>query len=198
MSYKGLKQAANAAGVDRSTIYRAIKSGKISAIKDEFGAFDIDPAELHRVFPPVSSDEFHNREKKQNDTGNLSSENSVLLNTVEHLRELMRQIESERDDLRKRLDKTEEERREDKNKFTALLLIHQQPAEQIESERAERERLLKVIEEQAGSYKQLTQKPAEPIKNNATLVAWVLGVVFLVATIGGALWVWFQNHAALV
>jgi hypothetical protein len=47
-------QAAKAVGVATATITRSLKSGKISGQKDESGAWVIDPAELHRVFPPVS------------------------------------------------------------------------------------------------------------------------------------------------
>lgn len=43
-------QAAQAAGVSTATITRAIKSGKISAVKDQAGAWQIEPVELHRVF----------------------------------------------------------------------------------------------------------------------------------------------------
>lgn len=44
-------QAAKAAGVSTATITRAIKRGKVSALKDDNGSWQIDPAELHRVFP---------------------------------------------------------------------------------------------------------------------------------------------------
>lgn len=43
-------QAAQATGKNIATITRAIKSGKISAQKDASGAWQIDAAELHRVF----------------------------------------------------------------------------------------------------------------------------------------------------
>lgn len=43
-------QAAQAAGISTPTITRAIKSGKISATKDHTGAWQIEPAELHRVY----------------------------------------------------------------------------------------------------------------------------------------------------
>ena len=48
-----LTEAATATGLSRSTIFRAIKSGRISAARIE-GNFSIEPVELHRVFPPVS------------------------------------------------------------------------------------------------------------------------------------------------
>jgi hypothetical protein len=49
-----LATAAAATGLNRSTILRAIKSGKISATKSELGEWSIEPAELHRVYPPVA------------------------------------------------------------------------------------------------------------------------------------------------
>lgn len=44
-------QAAELTGKNVATITRAIKSGKISAAKDQSGAWKIDGAELSRVFP---------------------------------------------------------------------------------------------------------------------------------------------------
>jgi hypothetical protein len=49
-----LAAAATATGLTRTTILRAIKDGKIFAFKDELGEWRVEPAELHRVFPPVS------------------------------------------------------------------------------------------------------------------------------------------------
>lgn len=46
-----LGEAAKATGKSKSTISKAIKSGRISAKKGETGAFAIDPSELHRVYP---------------------------------------------------------------------------------------------------------------------------------------------------
>jgi hypothetical protein len=54
MTY-GLSSAATAGGINKSTVLRAIKSGKISASKDEFGNWVIDPAEFHRVYPVVQT-----------------------------------------------------------------------------------------------------------------------------------------------
>jgi hypothetical protein len=49
-----LGTAAKATGLNKSTVLRAIKSGKVSAAKNEHGEWQIDPAELHRVYPPVT------------------------------------------------------------------------------------------------------------------------------------------------
>jgi hypothetical protein len=51
-----LQSAATACGVNRSTILRAIKSGRISATKDELGAWALEPVEVHRVYPLVAVD----------------------------------------------------------------------------------------------------------------------------------------------
>jgi hypothetical protein len=53
MSYT-LAAAAAACGVNKSTILRAIKAGKVSASKDEHGEWHLDPAECHRVYPPAA------------------------------------------------------------------------------------------------------------------------------------------------
>jgi excisionase family DNA binding protein len=49
-----LGTAAKATGVSKSTVYRAVKSGKLSASRNIDGEYEIDPAELHRVYEPVS------------------------------------------------------------------------------------------------------------------------------------------------
>src|SRR3954471_20808610 len=49
-----LKQAADATGRTKPTLLRAIQTGKTSAKKNELGEWEIDPAELHRVYPPVA------------------------------------------------------------------------------------------------------------------------------------------------
>lgn len=51
-----LAEAAQACGVNRSTILRALKRGAISGTRDEStGAWSVEPAELHRVFRPAST-----------------------------------------------------------------------------------------------------------------------------------------------
>ena len=40
--------------MNKTTILRAIKSGKITATKGERGEWHIEPAELHRVYPPIA------------------------------------------------------------------------------------------------------------------------------------------------
>jgi excisionase family DNA binding protein len=54
MTTFSLREAAEQAGASKSTIFRAIKAGRLSATRDDDGNFAIDPAELFRVYPPRS------------------------------------------------------------------------------------------------------------------------------------------------
>src|SRR5687767_12935696 len=51
MSGLSLREAAKEAGVSKSTILRAVKSGRLSAARTDDGGYAIDPAELFRVYP---------------------------------------------------------------------------------------------------------------------------------------------------
>ena len=51
-----LSEAARESGQSKSTIWRAVSSGRLPATRTYTGDYQIDPAELHRVFPPRASD----------------------------------------------------------------------------------------------------------------------------------------------
>ena len=40
--------------MNKSTVFRAIKAGKVSATRNEHDQWLIEPAELHRVYPPAT------------------------------------------------------------------------------------------------------------------------------------------------
>ena len=63
-----LGQAAKAVGMSKTSILRSIKTGRISAGRDELGQWAIEPCELHRVYPPLTED---------TDTGNGTGERAV-------------------------------------------------------------------------------------------------------------------------
>lgn len=50
-----LAEAAAACGLNKSTILRAVKNGRISGTKDDLGVWHVEAAELHRIFPPAAS-----------------------------------------------------------------------------------------------------------------------------------------------
>jgi hypothetical protein len=47
--------AAAAVGRNKTAILRAIKTKRISVARDANGEVQIDPAELHRIYPPLRS-----------------------------------------------------------------------------------------------------------------------------------------------
>jgi len=51
----GAKEAATQVGMSKTGIIKAIQTGKLSASKDIHGAWEIEPVELFRVYPPVST-----------------------------------------------------------------------------------------------------------------------------------------------
>lgn len=60
MAILTLTQAARAVGVARSTIYRAIRSGRLSATNQPDGSRGVDTAELMRVYGPLQGDMVRN------------------------------------------------------------------------------------------------------------------------------------------
>ena len=117
MSYT-LGEAAKATGKSKAALSRAIKLHKISATKKDDGSFQIDPAELHRVYPPVQAEQ-------------VAQQFPVNTAATAEIRELRAKLEAaaERiadkdaviDDLRQRLDTEGEERRKVQAQLTALL-----------------------------------------------------------------------------
>ena len=117
-----LKQAATATGKSKPTILRAIQTGKISAEKDEQGEWQIEPAELHRVYQPVP-ERNGSDEPECNDTQQADSpiEAALLRAEVQQMRERFASIDIDRErerheasetiaDLRRRLDQSETSR----------------------------------------------------------------------------------------
>ena len=47
-----LSEAAKESGLSKSAVWRAVNSGRLPASRTFVGDYRIDPAELHRVFPP--------------------------------------------------------------------------------------------------------------------------------------------------
>lgn len=102
-----LGTAAKATGKAKSTILRAIKSGVISAHKADDGSYEIDPSELHRVFPSTVAkpDSSHDTQPNKEHCEPLR----LRLQTLEAERQRERdQMQATIDDLRARLDRSED------------------------------------------------------------------------------------------
>jgi len=101
-----LSAAAKEVGRSKSTLSRAIKHGRMSATRYEDGSYQIDPAELYRVFPlPVPQPAAVNTAQPGSDP----TETLLMqLEMVERERNREReQMQATIDDLRVRLDRAE-------------------------------------------------------------------------------------------
>ena len=167
-----LNQAAKEAGKSKQTILDAIRNGRLSAPKDEQGRYQIDPAELFRVYP-VTGQQTSQRPDAETGTDHPRPDTGTAF-----FERIIAGLESERDDLRRRLDQSEEarereaaERREAQTKLTALL-TYQPKAEP-------------------------TEEPAqEPLPTPAAFLGasvrlWVS--LALIAT-SAAAWFWWEQH----
>jgi hypothetical protein len=94
--------AAKAVGKTKSTITKAIASGKLSAIKNDNGAWEIDASELYRVYPPTPLETV---EIEQNDTLKEMVGNSKEIEALERLlkaaEEQIYDLKADRDEWRK-------------------------------------------------------------------------------------------------
>lgn len=127
-----LSEAAKASGKSKSTLTRAIDKGKISASKDEHGRYQIEPIELHRVYPAVAFEPVAQQADDQPRNGDATSE---FLNELIELRaeaktkeQLVIAHEKTIDDLRQRLDKEGEERRQIMARLTDMTAKLAEPA----------------------------------------------------------------------
>ena len=111
-----LKQAVEQSKKAKTTILDAIKSGRLSATKDENGRYQIDPAELFRVYQPTT-------ERRTDKEITDHADREILELKLKHSQELLeleRRLNSEREannEMARRLENIE-------SKLT-LLLTHQ-------------------------------------------------------------------------
>lgn len=109
-----LGQAAKAAEVSKGTISKALSSGRMSYKSKENGQYQIDAAELFRVFPRKQVETIEN---ERLETPKETDETPVLRAKLEAAEARLQDKDDVIDDLRRRLDAEAEERR----KLTALL-----------------------------------------------------------------------------
>lgn len=120
-----LGEAAKATGLTKPTIAKAIKSGRLSATKNANGSYTIDPAELHRVYPPVPFTSKPSVNVLFSDTPKLPIDlPGVLLALERSERDRERQqLNDTINDLRKRLDEATDAQREAAAEIRKLTLM---------------------------------------------------------------------------
>lgn len=90
--YLTLGQAAEMCGWSKGAISKAIKSGKLSVHERTKAGFQLDPAEVLRVFPKKAETSLN----EQSETPNKHSVNSAVLTEVNALRQQIATAELER------------------------------------------------------------------------------------------------------
>ena len=109
-----LGEAARAVNRSKSTLSKAIKTGRLSVMSREDGSYQIAASELFRVFTPNGG---VNPEIERSATPEANGRTAILETEIAGLRATLAQVEGERDDLRRRLDDETQERR----RLTAIL-----------------------------------------------------------------------------
>jgi excisionase family DNA binding protein len=103
-----LREAAEQAGTSKSTIWRAIKSGRMSAARTDDGGFAIDPAELFRAFEPKRPEQHSEGQDTiptatpmaPAATDETASRIAALDAEVKGLRDLLAEVRASREELR--------------------------------------------------------------------------------------------------
>lgn len=114
-----LQQAANETGKSKSTIHRAVKTGKLSSTRNEDGSFSIDAAELFRVFPRSSSEPLPAWDEEVFAKA-VEEKTAALLKELALKDEMLQRERESVDDYRKRLDVTQGELKNITEKLTLL------------------------------------------------------------------------------
>ena len=81
MAALSLRQAAQQAGVSKSTILRAIQKGRVSSTRTADGGHAIDPAELARVYPGATAQRTSTDAMGQDAPAAATDENEKTLTT---------------------------------------------------------------------------------------------------------------------
>ena len=109
-----LKDAAEAVRMTKPALFKAIKSGRLSALRNDKGEYQLDPAELFRVYPPPKTEPV---------TRNPES----LQLEIDGLRREMQQRDERINDMRAQVDDLKADRDHWRQQATALLTHQQQP-----------------------------------------------------------------------
>ncbi len=98
-------EAAKEAGISKATLSRAIKNGRVSATRNDKGGYDIDPAELFRVYPRNTATGSANGSMKQDATpASTPNETPALRAEIEGLKAQLALMKSHADDLKDQRD----------------------------------------------------------------------------------------------
>jgi hypothetical protein len=82
-----LSEASKQTGKSRTAIHKSITRGRVSATKNDKGEWQIDPAELFRVYQPLNGQGEREPSPSEGQIEALQRENSLLRDQLDDLRE---------------------------------------------------------------------------------------------------------------
>lgn len=126
-----LSQAAKASGKSKSTLSRAIKTGRLSATRLDDGNFSIDPAELFRAYPATLNNPYHEHSIERDATP-VPAELQSRINMLELLLEKEREAVEREREISTREREISADLKEDRDRWrqqATSLLADQRPAE---------------------------------------------------------------------
>ena len=138
-------QAAKVAGVSKTTISNKLKNGDLSYVSKSNSGYEIDPAELARVFPDLNPDAVTNGK-------DLQSVTPKIVNKEESLPPVNRALEVEVKMLREQIERMDTERERERvqngEQRTQLLEQIETLKEQAERQSADHRQALAVLTDQ--------------------------------------------------
>ena len=165
--YLSLGQAARETGKSKSVISNALKSGRLSGVRNGKGEWEIDPSELFRVFSPQNGPE----NGKKNDLERFSTPENAL---VELLKEQLQNAKERENQAREREQQAREREHQAQEREARLLTMLETAQQVLQAEQQARRDL---------ETKLLPAPPPSPVPTGKTrLVALV--VILLVALAG--------------
>jgi hypothetical protein len=146
--YLSLGKAAKEAGVAKSTISKALSSGKLSYQEKNSDGYKIDPAELFRVYPKSAKTDAAEPSLNDWQLGQADAETMPYSAKFEIQLAGLKSLIAEKDRRITDLEADRVQLREDRHRLT-------------ENWQEERVRLLKLLEDQTGTVKLLTDERAK-------------------------------------
>ena len=143
--YLSLGKAAKEAGVAKSTISKALSSGKLSYREKNPDGYKIDPAELFRVYPKIAKTDADELTSNDWQLGQAGGETTPYSAKFEIQLAGLKSLIAEKDRRIADLESDRVQLREDRHRLT-------------ENWQEERVRLLKLLEDQTGTVKRLTDE----------------------------------------
>ena len=143
--YLSLGKAAKEAGVAKSTISKALSSGKLSYREKNSDGYKIDPAELFRVYPKIAKTDADELTLNDWQPGQAGGETPPYSAKFEIQLAGLKSLIAEKDRRISDLEADRTQLREDRHRLT-------------ENWQEERVRLLKLLEDQTGTVKLLTDE----------------------------------------